>query len=296
MDLHTLRNFLAVAQEGGISAAADVLRISQPALSRQMRDLEKELDTTLFIRGNRSRMTELTAEGMVFQRRAREIVELADRAYAEMHQGDTIEGTVHIAAAQTVAMRTVGRAAGRVRTRHPGITFDLYDGYGPDNTERLANGLADFAILVQPVDMSRFDYLPLPEHDVAGVLMPEDDPLTRYDAISADMLRNLPLFIAKGSAQRHDFAGWLPADAQSAPNIVGTMNLAYNVSCFVKEGCGYALGLAGLVDASEGSGLAFRPLEPPSYTNLCIAWRSGRTLTAASQAFLDELRNVIAQE
>ncbi|KFI60045.1 transcriptional regulator, LysR family [Bifidobacterium gallicum DSM 20093 = LMG 11596] len=79
------------------------------------------------------------------------------------------------------------------------------------------------------------------------------------------------------------------------PNLVGTMNLLYNTSCFVKEGYGYALCVDGLVDASDGSGLTFLPLDPPMHTNLCIAWRSNRALSQAAQAFLDELRVVLAE-
>ncbi|RYQ64024.1 LysR family transcriptional regulator [Bifidobacterium pseudolongum] len=294
MDIHVLRDFIVIVQERGISAAADVLRISQPALSRQMRDLESELGVTLFIRGNRGRTIELTAEGRVFYRRAREIVELADRAQAEMHRRAPVEGVVHIAAAQSHVMRVVGRAAARTRARHPDITLELQDGYGADNLERLSNGLADFGVLVQPVDMSWFDHLPLPGGDVMGVLMREGDPLEAHESITAEALDGLPLIMPRGAITRRDLSGWFVGAQRRMPHVIGTMNLLYNSACFVHAGYGYALCPDGLVDTSAGSGLTFRPLVPTLTTRLSIAWRRGRDLPVPAQVFLDELRAVIA--
>ena len=111
MELRILRNFIAVVEEEGVSAAADALRISQPALSRQIKDLEDEVGATLFVRGNRSRSLELTEKGRLMYRRAQEIVELADRTQKEMTADEDIAGDVHIAAAQSAAMRIVARSA-----------------------------------------------------------------------------------------------------------------------------------------------------------------------------------------
>lgn len=108
MELRILRNFIAVVEEEGVSAAADALRISQPALSRQIKDLEDEVGATLFVRGNRSRSLELTEKGRLMYRRAQEIVELADRTQKEMTADEDIAGDVHIAAAQSAAMRIAG--------------------------------------------------------------------------------------------------------------------------------------------------------------------------------------------
>ena len=95
MELRILRNFIAVVEEEGVSAAADALRISQPALSRQIKDLEDEVGATLFVRGNRSRSLELTEKGRLMYRRAQEIVELADRTQKEMTADEDIAGDAH---------------------------------------------------------------------------------------------------------------------------------------------------------------------------------------------------------
>lgn len=294
MNINVLRHFIAVVQEQGISAAADVLQMSQPALSRQIRELEEDLGVTLFARGNRGRAIELTPEGVTFYRRAREIVELADRARAEVHRRAPLEDVVHIAAAQSNVMTLVGRAATRTRIAHPNITFALHDDHTPNNVERLNNGLADFAVLVQPTDLSRFDYAALPGGDHLGILMREDDPLAQSAAITQKVLPTLPLIVARGSIERRDLSGWLIGGSRQDINIIGTMNLLYNAACFVREGYGYALTPEGLVDEEPGSGLTFRPLDPPLQLHLCVAWRNDRDLSAPARAFLHEMRAVIA--
>lgn len=295
MDIRVLRNFIMVVQESGITAAAEMLRISQPALSRQMKDLEREVGATLFVRGNRGRAFVLTDEGRLLYRRAGEIVELADRVKAEISSADGIGGDVHIAAAQSAVMRLVGRAAVRVRRRHPNVRVRLHDDYGANIVERLNNGLADFGVLVQPIDMGRFDHLPLPGGDEMGVLMRPDDPLASNSAVRAEDLRGVPIIMPQGALERRDLSGWFGSEGAHL-DIVGTMNLSYNASCFVQEGYGCALGFGGMVDESEGNDLCFRPLDPPMRAKLSIAWRSGASLSPAAAAFLETLRGVVAQE
>ena len=261
MEIRTLRNFIAVVQEEGVTAAADVLRVSQPALSRQIKGLESEMGAMLFIRGTRGRPLELTHEGRLLYRRACEIVELADRTRSEIASGEDIEGDVHVAAAQSVVMDVLAKAAVRVRELHPGVRIQLHDDYGENIVERLDNGLADFGVLVQPADMSRYDHLPLPGGDRMGLLMRPDHPLVVKNGITPDDLQDLPLIIPKGALVRRDLSGWYGGNLRPF-DIIGTMNLTYNASRFVRAGYGCALSLEGLIDTGERSGLTFRPLEP----------------------------------
>lgn len=293
MELRILRNFIAVVEEEGVSAAADALRISQPALSRQIKDLEDEVGATLFVRGNRSRSLELTEKGRLMYRRAQEIVELADRTQKEMTADEDIAGDVHIAAAQSAAMRIVARAMTRLRHKHPQVRVRLHDDYGQNIIERLDNGLADFGVLVQPTDMSRYDFLPLPTGDPMGLLMRYDHPLATRESIHPKDLADVPVIVPQGVLNRRDLSGWYKSGNKEL-NIVGTMNLLYNASCFVQEGYGCAICPQGLVDTSWESGLVFQPLDPPMQTHLAIAWKKSQPPTPEADAFLTELRSVIA--
>lgn len=77
MDIRTLQYFLAVAREESISGAAEFLHMTQPPLSRQLKELETELGKQLFIRGNRK--ITLTEDGMILRKRAEEIVALMEK-------------------------------------------------------------------------------------------------------------------------------------------------------------------------------------------------------------------------
>ena len=84
MELRVLQYFLTVAREQSISAAANALHLSQPTLSRQLKEMEEELGKTLFLRGNRK--ITLTEEGMILRKRAQEIMELLEKAQEEIPQ------------------------------------------------------------------------------------------------------------------------------------------------------------------------------------------------------------------
>nr|WP_240944909.1 LysR family transcriptional regulator [Bifidobacterium sp. DSM 109960] len=294
MEIKVLRHFIAVVQEEGVTAAAEVLRISQPALSRQIKDLEGEMGATLFVRGNRGRALELTHEGQLLYRRACEIVELADRTRSEIASGEQVEGDVHVAAAQTAVMDVLAKAAVHVRELHPGVRIQLHDDYGENIMERLNNGLADFGVLVQPADMSRYDHLPLPGGDRMGLIMRPDHPLAARSGVQPADLQGLPLIVPKGALARRDLSGWYSGSLRPF-DIVGTMNLTYNASRFVRAGYGCALSLEGLVDTGEGSGLTFRPLEPTLRASLSMAWKKSQPLTPAARAFLDCVREVVGE-
>ena len=226
-------------------------------------------------------------------RRAQEIVELADRPQKEMTADEDIAGDVHIAAAQSAAMRIVARAMTRLRHKHPQVRVRLHDDYGQNIIERLDNGLADFGVLVQPTDMSRYDFLPLPTGDPMGLLMRYDHPLATRESIHPKDLADVPVIVPQGVLNRRDLSGWYKSGNKEL-NIVGTMNLLYNASCFVQEGYGCAICLQGLVDTSWESGLVFQPLDPPMQTHLAIAWKKSQPPTPAADAFLTEFRSVIA--
>lgn len=102
----------------------------------------------------------------------------------------------------------------------------------------------------------------------------------------------MPVIVPQGVLARRDLSGWFGRNAKSL-DIVGTMNLMYNASCFVQEGYGCAIGLAGLVSTSPDSELTFRPLDPPMNTQLAIAWKKNQPLTPAANAFLDALREIV---
>ncbi|MDG0032403.1 LysR family transcriptional regulator [Priestia sp. Y58] len=297
MEIRVLRYFLTVARERNITKAADVLHVTQPTLSRQLKDLEQELGKKLFIRSSHSII--LTDEGMHLRNRAEEIVNMVDKLEAEFSSmAETIGGDVYIGGGETEAMKHIARVAKDVQLRYPNIRYHLYSGNEEDITERLDKGLLDFGILIQPADISKYNYLNMPAKDVWGVVMRRDSPLALKESIQAADLLNAPLICSrqamKQTFSKNEFSDWFGEDFHKL-NIVTTYNLAYNAAIMVEEGVGYAITLDKIVNTSTTSNLCFRPLQPRLESGLNIVWKKHHVLSAAANAFLKELQGEFSQ-
>ena len=154
MELRTLRYFLAAASEENITRAADILHVTQPTLSRQLMDLERELGTTLMYRGKKG-MT-LTEDGLFFRQRAEEIVELADRLEQSFVERSTeVSGVISIGATESVGSRLFAKLIKQFSDKYPLVKFDLYNEMADYIKERMDKGLIDVGLLLEPVDTSK---------------------------------------------------------------------------------------------------------------------------------------------
>lgn len=289
MDLRILRYFLSAAGEETISAAAEFLHVSQPTLSRQLMDLEKELGKTLFIRGNRK--ITLTDEGLLLRKRAQEIVDLVDKTAAEFLASDeVVSGDIYIGGGETHAMHLIAKAMKALQQEHPHIRCHLFSGHAEDVTERLDKGLIDFGVLIEPADVTRYDSMRLPDVDCWGVLMRKDSPLASRDAIAPEDLWNLPLICSQQAMKGNEISRWMKRGYENL-NVVATYNLVYNASLLVAEGMGYALCLDRIVNASGDSPLVFKPFAPKLEASLDIVWKKYQVFSKAARKFLQQLQN-----
>ena len=254
MDIRIMEYFLAITREGNISAAAEALHVSQPALSRQIKDLEEELGVTLFERG--SRKIRLTEEGMILRRRAEEMVRLMQITEGEIRQShNAISGEIHIGAGESLSFHHLSEIAGKIHKSYPDIRFYITSGDTADLIEQLNTGLIDVALIFTDYDHSLYQGIRLPNEDKLGLLMRKDDPLACKSEIAVSDLSGLPLIIPRASE------ALITSDpAFSDLNIVAVYNLIYNASLFVEDGVGYALGFEGLVNTTGDSLLTFIPL------------------------------------
>ncbi len=295
MELRVLEYFLAVAREQSISAAADSLHISQPALSTQIKSLEKQLGKQLLIRRTKgSRKVTLTDEGMILRKRAEEILSLVKRTEAEITSSDeSIVGDVFIGAGETDVVRLLARAAKKLRERYPDIRCHISSGNAELVLEYLDKGLIDFGLLFTGADTQKYEALPLPVEDTWGVLMRRDSPLAQKEAICPRDLWDKPLILPRQRGDDACLARWLGKDVSSL-KIAATYNLIFNASLLVDEGLGYAMGYDKLINTHESS-LCFRPLSPPLTTRGSIIWKKYQVFSKAAGAFLSCLRELCLQ-
>ena len=290
MELRVLEYFLAVAREQTISGAAESLHMTQPPLSRQLQELEAELGKQLFIRGKR-RIT-LTKEGMLLRKRAEEILSLVEKTRGEITTADeSVSGDLYIGGGETEGMRLLVRTVRLVQSRHPNIRFHFSSGDGYDVTDRLDRGLIDFGTLIEPIDISKYDYLRLPRPDTWGILLRTDHPLAGLDRIRPEDLRGIPVIASRQMAREDGLAGWLGGEKL---RVVATGNLVNTMVLAVEEGVGCLLTLDQLVDLTGTRALCFRPLEPKVESWMYLAWKKYQIFSNAAEIFVDTLKQQIA--
>lgn len=291
MELRVLQYFLAVAREQSISGAAESLFLSQPTLSRQLKELEEQLGKQLFIRGNR-RIT-LTEEGMILRKRAEEIMELVKKAEDEISQSDdALAGDITIGTGETDGVRFLAKATKALQEQYPLIRLHIVSGDKASVIENLDRGLIDFGLVFGEIDSSKYEYIRLPYKDKWGVLMRRDSPLAEKETVTAEDLADKPLILSRQAFQNREFEELFSWE-QEKLTITATYNLLFNGSLMVEEGMGYALCLDRIINVSGESNLCFRPLSPEIYAHMSILWKKYHVLTRATEKFIQKLQETV---
>ena len=293
MEFRVLRYFLTVAREGSITAAANSLHLTQPTLSRQLQDLEKELGQKLFIRGKYK--VSLTPEGMILRKRAEEIVDMVEKTEAEFQSiKDTVCGDIYIGCGETDSMKYVAQVMKELQDDYPEIKFHIFSGNAEDVTEKLDKGLLDFGVLIQPIDLSKYDNLPLPDKDVWGVITKKNSTLAQKNKAELKDLVNVPLIASRQMSKKYSaqsgFLDWFGEEFEHL-NIAATYNLVYNAAIMVEAGIGYAITLDKLVNTTDITNLRFVPLYPKLESGLDIVWKKHQMFSPAAKLFLERLQD-----
>ena len=285
MEFRVLQYFLAVTREGNISAAAQSLHLSQPSLSRQLKELEEELGVTLFLRGRRR--IELTEEGLILRKRASEMMQLMELTESEISEvKNDISGTLSIGAGESRSMRRVTAVFKHLKDEYPNIRLNVVSGDTEDLQDRLDRGLLDFALIFTDFDKETYHYLTLDDKEIFGVIMRRDSELADKERITIKDLYHIPLIVSRANGLQ------LFNSAQVRHlQIAATYNLLYNASLMVEDGIGCAISFDKLVDTSENSPLCFRPLSPEISIRPTLIWKRDQKLSIVSQLFIDRLNH-----
>ena len=288
MEIRTLRYFLAVAREENMTRAAELLHVTQPTLSKALKALEDELGKKLFTRHSFS--IALTDEGVLLRDRAEDLVTMADKIEREFLSLDDIAGgELYFGLAESYQIRYLAREIRRFKELYPDLRYHITSGDTEQVTEKLDKGLLDFAVICDAPNGKKYDAIAFPEGDTWGLILPAEDALAQKETIRVDDLVGLPLFTSE-QGWEGDIRGWA-GDRFPELHLEGSFRLAYNASMFVREGLGYQLSFRHLVDVSESSGLAFRPLEPRLESKLYLIWNRYQALTPIAERFIEQIRH-----
>lgn len=285
MELRVLRYFLLTAREENITKAAELLHITQPTLSRQLMQLEQELGTKLFHRGQRS--LTLTDDGMLLKCRAQELVDLADKTEREFVKAEcTLTGELSIGSGETLSMHTLSQWIASFRAENPLVQYDIYSATADEIKDRIEKGILDMGLLVEPVDIARYEFIRMPQKERWGILVSKDSPLALYDRIGPADLAHTPILIAKRNMVRDELRGWFGSSFDSL-EIAGTYNLLYNAAAMAANGVGAVLCME---HNRAYENLRFIPLFPTLETGAVLVWKKNQICSAAVEHFVSHVQ------
>lgn len=294
MDIRVLKYFLAVASEGNITKAAEVLHITQPTLSRQLMELEEELGAALFVRGKRQ--VSLTDSGILFQQRVKEIISLLGKAEREIsEENQLVGGVISVGCVESAASMILPEAMSEFSGKYPMVRYELYTANGDDLRDKLDSCAIDIGILVEPVETTKYDFMRLKVTDRWGLLVRSDDRLAAKESIDVSDLIDLPLIVPRRTIVKEEIADWLGTGTGQL-NIVASVNLLTNALLLAERKLGYIVTIEGAYQIRPTDGLRFIPFSPEKISGHVVAWRKNRIFTKATRLFVEQLRELSGEE
>ena len=294
VETRLLHYFLTVARERNITNAAKVLHITQPTLSRQMTLLEEQLGVKLFVRD--SRPLALTDEGFLLRRRAEEILELVEKTEAEVSaREEQVEGAVSIGCGELASTKLLMEMVAGFSEQFPRVTFDVYTANADRIKHRMDNGLTDVGLLLEPVEMERYEFIRMPVRERWVAMMPSGVPLARRKYVTARDLDDIPVIMPSRQKVHDEVASWFGDDYEKL-RLIGTSNLSTNAALMVQAGMGYALAVEGSMPFLEQSNIRMIPLYPELTATSVLAWKRGQPISTAVSRFLAYIKCFLSME
>jgi DNA-binding transcriptional LysR family regulator len=297
MELRHLRYFVAVAEEQNVTRAAARLHVSQPPLSRQIRDLEDELGVALFEHGAKS--VRLTEAGRVFLTEARAVVQRADEAVRTIKAvASGQRGEIHVGYAPSLTVELLPRALRFFQEANPGVRVRLHDLSTQEMLRGLRDGKLDAALLIQlsAKVLRGLVFEELHRYAVCVATHPAH-PLARMRKVGLEQIAGERL-IAYTLADYPEYHAWLAglfAPLKRPPQIAEEHDSSTSLIASVEAGRGVALVQQGF-DCMAGPRLKIRPLTPaPPPLVVGVAYRKD-TNAPAKEEFISAARNARASD
>lgn len=289
MDYRLLKYFKAIAEEKSISRAASVLHITQPTLSRQLKEFEDELGAGLFYREKKE--MHLTEAGHFLKDRANEILDLTEQTEKEFmrHKEVLFSGHISIGCVEAENSDTLALILEELITDYPKITFSIFSGTSHDITDKLDKGLLDLAILLEPMKTNKYEKIRLPRKEKWGLLVSETSNLADRSYVKPTDITTAPL-LCSGRTEIQDMLQVWSGSHFEHINIIGTYNLIFNIIPLVSNGVAHALAIKGAGTDWNAKGIKFVPLQPAIETDCVVAWKKHRSLTPVVNEFIKRMK------
>lgn len=288
MEVRVLRYFLAVAREESITRAAELLHITQPTLSRQLAQMEEEIGVRLFKRGGRKII--LTNEGILLRRRAEEIVALVDKTEQELsQQEELIDGKIVIGSGEIAAVKLLPDLFVSFSQKYPLVRYDLVTATADLVREQMDKGLIDLGLLLEPIDVEKYDFIRMPVRERWVVLMKPDDPLAAKQAVNALDLVGQSVILPRRLNVQNELASWF-GDSFTKLQVLFTSNLSTNAAMMVQKGLAYSIVIEGAIPFWDPKKIARRPLSPELTATSVLAWQKQQPFSLTVTRFIEHIK------
>lgn len=290
MDSRLLKYFLAVATESNITKAAERIHITQPTLSRQLVQLEEEVGAQLLIRGKRN--VTLTEAGILFKKRAEEIIELIEKTEKELkEQNLLINGEISIGTGEMKSTEIFPSIFKNFKERFQNVYYNFYTGNAEQIKEKIEQGLLDFGLLLEPTNIDNFEYIRLNIKEEWGVIMPPDDVLIEKPFITPKDLIGKSIILTKRKEVKSLIENWFDKYLEDV-SIFATHNMTTNAAVLVEQKLGYAFVLKGSIYFYDKNKIAYKPLYPQVVTNAVLVWKKHQIFSQSSKKFLEYIKEL----
>ena len=294
MELRTLQYFVTVAEELNITRAAEKLHMSQPPLSAQIKNLETELDTLLFIRGKRH--LKLTESGQLLYRRAKDILSLSERTKAEvLSMGEGMRGTISIGLVEGMAPDIAAEWFAGFMQQHPNVRFRILDGSTDDLLEKLRSGIISLAVITAPCDHSLLHSFHVGEEQMAA-LMSKSHPLAQATGhkVSVGDLVGENLIVPSRKALIDTIYKWF-REVNAEPRIVCEMDSYLDAAALAGRQVGISIYPRTAYIPNDS--LVFKEIAGRGRKmEYLFVWRKGHPLPVIEETFIDFVKAMIAAE
>jgi DNA-binding transcriptional LysR family regulator len=288
MDLRILRYFTVIAQEKNITRAARKLCMSQPPLSHQIKLLEEELGTPLFIRSTKG--LELTDEGQFLFQRAQQLLALSEKTEQDLRKmREGVSGSLSLGMVEGRAPYLAARWIAGFCRDYPQVRYDLWNGSGDDVIDRLEKGLLDLAIIAAPYDGERLEGFSV-GRELWTALIPRTHPLARSDGdgIALSALVGQPLILPSRRSRIEEIRGWFDA-IHAEPTILCTTSNYLDAVAMSELGTGIAI--FPQTTFTPNDYLVTMPIAGPAHhVSYLLVWNKNQHLAPAPKAFVRYVR------
>ena len=292
MELDQIRHFLTVADAGNFTRAAERAHISQPSLSQQIINLERELGHKLFHRLGRRAV--LTEAGKAFLDRARRIVLEVEDASKALRDSPTLERRIKVGAVQTLAPYLFPPLLERCRESHPNLLVNTHEDFRPDLVNGVVDGDLDLAIVPQPVKDARISVEPLFTEPLLLVVGRNHPLATKATIAAADLAEENFVLLGHSSSLAMEIERFC-GDHDFVPRLGHRCSQVATVKALVALGSGISILPRIAFKPEDKTSLVYRELGGRAPTREVMVIRHmQRYQTMGAEQFLKILRTTVA--